>query len=123
MRNLRILATAVVAAFAVAPISGFAQDPAPVKTGVVAFLSGAAASPFGVPARNAAELVIELLNAGKAPAPYATKGFGGAQIQTVIIDEAGSTTTQATEDRNLGQRHNVDAVIGYISSGNCIAVA
>ena len=123
MRSLRKLTTAVVAAFAVAPISVFAQDPAPVKIGVVTFLSGAAASPFGVPSRNAAELVVELLNAGKGPAPYATKGFGGAPIQTVIIDEAGSTTTQVTEYRNLVQRHNVDLVIGYISSGNCIAVA
>ncbi len=124
MRSLMKLA-AVVAAFAVAPNSVFAQDqaPAPVKIGVVAFLSGPAASSSGVPARNAAELVIELLNAGKAPAPYATKGFGGAPIQTVIIDEAGSTTTQVTEYRNLVQRHNVDLVIGYESSGNCIAIA
>jgi branched-chain amino acid transport system substrate-binding protein len=123
MRGLSKLATAVVAAFAVAPISVLAQDPAPVKIGVVTFLSGPGASPFGVPARNAAELVIELLNAGKAPAPYATKGYGGAQIQTVIIDENTSTTIQVTEYRNLVQRHNVDLVIGYISSGNCIAVA
>jgi branched-chain amino acid transport system substrate-binding protein len=41
----------------------------------------------------------------------------------VIIDEAGSSTTQVTEYRNLVQRHNVDVVIGYVSSGNCIAVA
>jgi branched-chain amino acid transport system substrate-binding protein len=123
MRGLRKLATAVVAAFAVAPISVLAQEPAAVKIGVITFLSGPAASPFGVPARNAAEVVIELLNAGKGSAPYATKGFGGALIQTVIIDEAGSSTTQVTEYRNLVQRHNVDVVIGYVSSGNCIAVA
>ncbi len=123
MRSLMKLAATVVAAVAVASIPAFAQDAVPVKIGVVAFLSGPAASPFGVPARNAAELVVELLNAGKAPAPYATKGFGGAPIQTVIIDEAGSTTTQVTEYRNLVQRHNVDLVIGYISSGNCIAIA
>lgn len=123
MRSLSTLATAVVAAFAAAPLAVVAQDAPPVKVGVIAFLSGPAASPFGVPARNAAELVIELLNAGKAPAPYATKGFGGAQLQSVIIDEAGSTTTQVTEYRNLVQRHNVDVVIGYISSGNCLAVA
>src|SRR5450756_2194918 len=122
MRGLRKLATAVVASFAVAPISVLVQEPAAVKIGVITFLSGPAASPFGVPARNAAELVIELLNAGKAPAPYATKGFGGAQIQTVIIDEAGSSTTQVTEYRNLVQRHNVDVVIGYVSSGNCICL-
>ena len=106
-----------------APLSVLAQEPAPVKIGIVTFLSGPAASPFGVPARNAAEVVTEQLNAGKGPAPYATKGFGGAQIQTVIIDEAGSSSTQVTEYRNLVQRHNVDVVIGYVSSGNCIAVA
>src|SRR5450759_4479487 len=110
MRGLRKLATAVVAAFVVAPISVLAQEPAAVKIGVITFLSGPAASPFGVPARNAAELVTELLNAGKGPAPYATKGFGGAPIQLVVIDEAGSSTTQVTEYRNLVQRHNVDVV-------------
>jgi len=123
MRDLRKLAAAVTAALALTPIAVLAQDAAPVKIGIITFLSGAAASPFGVPARNAAEVVTEMLNAGKAPAPYATKGFGGAPIQTVIIDEAGSTTTQVTEYRNLVQRHNVDVVIGYVSSGNCLAVA
>ena len=94
-----------------------------VKIGIVAFISGPAAAPFGVPAKNAAEFVIEELNAGKGPAPYAKRGFGGATIETVIVDEAGSTTTQVTEFRNLVQRHNVDLVIGYISSGNCLAIA
>ena len=123
MQGVTKLATALVAAFAAAPVAVFAQDAAPVKVGIVTFLSGPAASPFGVPARNAAEVVVERLNEGKAPAPYATKGFGGAPIQTVIIDEAGSSTTQVTEYRNLVQRHNVDVVIGYVSSGNCLAVA
>jgi branched-chain amino acid transport system substrate-binding protein len=67
MRGLRKLATAVVAAFAVAPIPVLAQDAAPVKIGIITFLSGPAASPFGVPARNAAEVITELLNAGKVP--------------------------------------------------------
>jgi branched-chain amino acid transport system substrate-binding protein len=123
MRGLSKLAAAVVAAFAVAPVTGLAQDAAPVKIGIVTFLSGPAASPFGVPARNAAEVMTELLNAGKVPGVYATKGYGGAKVETVIIDEAGSSTTQVTEYRNLVQRHNVDVVIGYVSSGNCIAIA
>ena len=123
MRSFGKLAVAVAAALAVAPVTVLAQEPAPVKIGIITFLSGAAASPFGVPSRNAAEVVIEQLNAGKAPAPYATKGFGGAKIETVIIDENGTSTTQVTEYRNLVQRHNVDVVIGYVSSGNCIAVA
>lgn len=123
MRNLRKLATAVAAALALAPMAALAQDAAPVKIGIVTFLSGPAASPFGVPARNAAEIVVEMLNAGKAPAPYATKGFGGAKIETQFVDESGTTTTQVTEYRNLVQRDKVDVVIGYVSSGNCLAIA
>ena len=87
------------------------------------FLSGAAAGPFGVPARNAAELAIETLNAGKMPAPYEKKGINGLPIEMVITDEAGGTTKQVTEYRNLVQRANVDAIIGYISSGDCLAIA
>jgi len=94
-----------------------------VKIGIVAFISGPAAAPFGVPAKNAADFVVGELNAGKVPQPYGKKGFGGATIETVIVDEAGNTTTQVTEFRNLVQKHNVDLVIGYISSGNCLAVA
>jgi len=100
-----------------------AQD-RPVKIGIVTFLSGAAAGPFGVPARNGAEILIEALNAGgKLPTPYAAKGYGGAPIEVVFIDEAGGTTKQVSEFRNLVQRQNVDLVIGYISSGDCLAIA
>src|SRR5438067_4473129 len=95
----------------------------PFKLGVVTFLSGAAAGPFGVPARNAAEVLVESLNAGKLPAPYAEKGLGGAPIELVFIDEAGGTAKQVSEYRDLVQRQNVDLVIGYISSGDCLAVA
>jgi branched-chain amino acid transport system substrate-binding protein len=94
-----------------------------VKIGVVTFLSGPAAAPFGVPAKNSAEFMVEQLNAGRAPAPYSKKGFGGAAIEIVLLDEAGSTTTQVTEFRNLVQRQNVDLIIGYVSSGNCLAIA
>ncbi len=100
-----------------------AAEPPPFKLGVVTFLSGAAAGPFGVPARNGAEVLVEALNTGKAPAPYATKGFGGRPVQLVFIDEAGGTTKQVSEYRDLVQRQKVDAVIGYISSGDCLAVA
>jgi len=110
----------VALAVALAASAASAQN---VKVGIVAFISGPAAAPFGVPAKNAADFVIEELNAGKGPAPYNKRGFGGATIETVILDEAGTTTTQVTEFRNLVQKHNVDLVIGYISSGNCLAIA
>ena len=106
--------------------SAFSQTPPAatpeVRIGIVTFLSGPAASPFGVPARNAAELMIEQFNAGTAPAPYNQKGFGGSNIKMVLIDENGSSTSVVTEFRNLIQREKVDMVVGYISSGNCLAI-
>src|SRR5512132_1160112 len=115
---------ALAAALVAAAASARAEDGGgTLKVGIVVFLSGPAAGPFGVPARNAAELTIESINAGTLPAPYNSKGVGGLTIQPVYIDEAGGTTTQVTELRNLVQREHVDAVIGYISSGDCLAVA
>ena len=97
--------------------------PAEVKVGIVTFLSGAAAAPFGIPARNAAEVLIEELNAGRAPAPYSTRGVGGVPIRPVIIDEAGGAEKQVAEFRRLVLEERVDLVIGYISSADCLAVA
>ena len=125
--RLSLICASFIGLFA-APVT-FAQAPPtpearPFRIGVVTFLSGAAAGPFGVPARNAAEVIAESLNAGeKVPAPYAKKGYGGRPLQLVFIDEAGGTTKQVSEYRDLVQRQNVDAVIGYISSGDCLAVA
>jgi branched-chain amino acid transport system substrate-binding protein len=104
-------------------VAAAAQQPAaPIKLGIVSFLSGPAASPFGVPGRNGAEIVIEALNAGTAPAPYNTVGLAGTKIETKYVDEAGSAQQVVTEFRNLVQRDKVDAVVGYISSGSCLAV-
>jgi len=101
--------------------AGAALAQQPMRIGVVTFLSGPAAGPFGVPARNGFELVAEMTNAGQVPAPHNTKGFGGRPIELVIIDEAGGPQKQVAEFRNLAQR--VDVVIGYISSGDCLAIA
>jgi len=113
----------VLAGAAIAAVSTLCLAQEPVKIGFVTFLSGPAAAPFGVPAKNAVEFMVEELNAGKGPGNYGTRGFGGSTIQPVIIDEAGSTTTVVTEFRNLVQRQNVDFIIGYVSSGSCLAVA
>ena len=104
-----------------APASVLAEET--FSLGLVTFLSGGAAGPFGVPARNAAELVVEAINSGSLPAPYNTKGIAGLPVEPTIIDEAGGGTKQVGEFRNLAQRKNVDAVIGYISSGDCLAIA
>lgn len=122
-RRFLLASIAALGVWSTALAQGAGGEPKPFKLGVVTFLSGAAAGPFGVPARNGAEVLVEALNAGKVPAPYAKKGLGGRPIELVFIDEAGGTTKQVSEFRDLVQRQNVDAVIGYISSGDCLAVA
>lgn len=111
-------------AIAAAALAGGAvQAKDTIKVGVVAFLTGPAAGPFGVPGKNGAELVIEAANAGTLPAPYNSKGFAGAMLDPIYTDEAGGNAKQVAEYRNLVQKQNVDALVGYISSGSCMAMA
>src|SRR5262245_59941856 len=101
MRSLRhVLPTAALLAGLAAGAAPLAAQQ-PVRVGVVTFISGPAAGPFGVPARNGAELTTEMLNAGKVPTPYEGKGFGGSPIELVIIDENGGPQKQVTEFRSL----------------------
>ncbi|MEM7679294.1 MAG: ABC transporter substrate-binding protein, partial [Myxococcota bacterium] len=93
------------------------------KLGLVTFLSGGAAGPFGIPARNAGTLIVEAINAGTLPAPYTGKGIAGKSIRPIWVDEAGGASKQVASYRMLVQRQGVDAVVGYISSGDCLAVA
>jgi branched-chain amino acid transport system substrate-binding protein len=114
-----------VAAMALA--AGFATPAAAAddtfKIGVITFLSGQAAESFGVPALNGGKVLVDMLNAGgKLPAPYDKVGFGGMKIEIVEVDEAGGATKQVQEFRNLVQREEVDAVVGYVSSGDCLAI-
>jgi branched-chain amino acid transport system substrate-binding protein len=114
---------AALAVAAAASTSALAADNGKYRIGVVTFLSGAAAGPFGVPAANGAKLAVEALNSGKMPAPYGKVGINGLEIEMVLLDENGGATKQTEEFRNLVQRQKVDAVIGYISSGDCLAIA
>lgn len=118
MKLLQGLAAAGLLAFAA---GAGAQET--FKLGVVTFLSGPAAESFGVPAANGAKLMVDQFNRGTVPSPYNKTGFGGMKIEMVLIDENGGATKQVQEMRNLYQRENVDAVVGYIGSGDCLAVA
>ena len=118
----RIGALSILFAAAIASHAAIAED-VPLRIGVITFLSGPAAGPFGVPAKNAADLMVEALNRGGQIPGYEKKGFGGRQIELVYVDEAGGPTKVVTEYRNLVTRQNVDMVIGVISSGDCLAVA
>jgi branched-chain amino acid transport system substrate-binding protein len=93
------------------------------KVGIVSFLSGQAAESFGIPAVNGAKVLIEALNKGQGPAPYNKVGFGGMRIEPIYVDENGGATKQVQELRTLYDRDKVDAVVGYVGSGDCLAVA
>jgi branched-chain amino acid transport system substrate-binding protein len=115
--RLGVLATAT----ACIALSVQAQDT--YKVGIVSFLSGQAAESFGIPAINGAKVLVEAFNKGVAPAPYNKTGFGGLKIEPVYVDENGGAIKQVQELRNLYDREKVDAVVGYVSSGDCLAVA
>ena len=118
--GLMIIALAVFAIGA----PGSAQAQKTVKMGASYFLSGGGAGPFGIPARNGMDLMVEAINKGTLPAPYNTgKGLAGAMITVKYTDEATGATKQVTEFRNFAQRDKMDVVVGYISSGNCLAIA
>lgn len=121
-RRVRRLSTIAAAGLLALGMAGSAAAEE-FRVGIVSFLSGQAADSFGVPAVNAAKVLIDAFNKGKAPAPYNKTGFGGITIVPVYVDENGGATRQVQELRNLYEREKVDIVIGYVSSGDCLAVA
>ncbi len=104
-------------------VSGAPAQAQGLRIGIVVFLTGEAAEPFGLPARDGAQAMIDSLNSGQAPAPYDTPGIGGVPIVPVYVDESGGAEQQVAELRRLFEEEQVDLVIGYISSGDCMAVA
>src|SRR5476649_803040 len=109
-RHLRVALAAAGALLA----AGSASAQETFKLGIVSFLSGQAAESFGVPAVNGAKVVLDAYN---------KVGFGGVKIEAVYVDENGGATKQVQELRNLYDRDKVDAVVGYVGSGDCLAVA
>ncbi len=117
----RLLRLCAAAAVSLCAVSAMAQET--FKIGIVSFLSGQAAESFGIPAVNGAKVLIDAFNKGQAPAPYNKVGIGGLQIEVIYVDEAGGATKQVQELRNLYERDKVDVVVGYVGSGDCLAVA
>ena len=116
------LAALLAAALPMAATAEDAGEGREIRVAIVSFLSGPAAAHFGIPAKNGAEFAIDAINAGALPPPFSGVGLAGARIAPVYVDEAGGATKQVAELRNLAQRRGVDVVMGYISSGDCLAV-
>jgi len=90
------------------------QKPAELRLGITTFLSGPA-SGFGVPAKAAAEIMIDDLNA--------KGGIGGVKITPIFIDEGLGADKMLSEYRRVVQDQDVRTMISAISSGNCNIVA
>jgi len=90
------------------------QKPAELRLGITTFLSGPA-SVFGVPAKAAAEIMIDDLNA--------KGGIGGVKITPIFIDEGLGADKMLSEYRRVVQDQDVRTMISAISSGNCNIVA
>ena len=100
---------------ALAPAGAFAQDkPAELNIGITTYSSGAA-SVFGVPARHAAEMLAERINA--------EGGIDGVPIKLHFIDEGAGLETLLTEYRRLVEDEGMDVMFASISSGVCNKIA
>lgn len=86
-----------------------AEKPAELKIGISTFLSGPA-SVFGVPAREAAEILVADINA--------TGGIGGVPVSATFIDEGGGGEKLLSEYRRLVEG-GTRVMFSAISSGNC----
>ncbi len=122
-KGISLSAVAIAGSLSLAVMASptMAEEEKTVKVGFVTFLSGGAAGPFGVPARNAAELMIQSINAGAVPAPYNSAGFAGAKIDPIFVDE--NSKQKVADYQKLVQKDEVDMIVGYISSGSCKAIA
>jgi branched-chain amino acid transport system substrate-binding protein len=114
---LSLCFSTVVVVLASAPILAATRPsgaPAELKVGFVDFFSGAAA-PFGMSGKNAAEWLIDKWNK--------EDGIRGVKIKLIMVDEAGGPDKQVTEYQRLVLDEKVEAVVGYTSSANCLAIA
>lgn len=115
MIHLKTFAAAAVALLALAmPAAAQSDKPSEVGFGVFTFTSGPAAA-YGMPGRNAAELVIEQINAAG--------GIGGVKIKPTYVDEGQGTEGVVAEFRRLAADQNNQVMVAALSSGNCLALA
>lgn len=98
-----------------------AQAEETFKMGIISFFSGPAAGSVGIPQQKTSELLIEAINAGTLPAPYNTPGIGGLQVEGIYVDE--NSKQKSADYKRLVNKDNVSAIVGYVSSGNCKAMA
>lgn len=114
MRRLDLISLlAGAAALVGASVAQAAEKPKELVLGITTFLSGPA-SVFGVPGKDAAELLIAEINA--------KGGILGVPIKPIFIDEGAGTNQLLSEYRRVVQDEGATVMLAAISSGNCNAL-
>lgn len=114
MTRFKPIATALLLAAAVGSASAQTNKPAEIGFGIFTFTSGPAAA-YGMPGRNAAELVINQINA--------SGGIGGVPIKPIYVDEGQGADGVIAEFRRLASDNANQTMIAALSSANCLALA
>ncbi|WP_083290392.1 ABC transporter substrate-binding protein [Oligella sp. HMSC05A10] len=110
----KVLSVLGTAALLMSMTNAFAQDkPAELKVGISTYLSGSA-SVFGIPAKEAADMIIENINS--------SGGIDGVKIVPTYIDEGGGSEKLLSEYRRLAEG-GTRVMLSAISSGHCNIVA
>lgn len=109
-----ISAFALTASVAFAGPVAAQEKPGSVGLGIFTFTSGPAAA-YGMPGKNAADLMIEQINA--------KGGFGGVPITPTYVDEAQGTQGIIAEYRRLAGDPKNQVMMAALSSANCLALA
>jgi branched-chain amino acid transport system substrate-binding protein len=109
MRALAWIASIVSALALGAP--AHAQDkPSEIKIAITTFLSGPA-SVFGVPGKNAAEMIADDINK--------KGGINGVPVKLIFIDEGAGGEALVSNYRRAVQDEKADVTFASISSGSC----
>ena len=111
MKRTMLLLGGLALATAVSPALAKSTKPKSLNIAIVTFFSGSGGV-VGGPTVDSAKIAIEDIN--KAG------GINGVPIKAQYVDESGGATKQVAEFRSLAGK--VDAVLGYVSSANCLAV-
>lgn len=113
MTRISWLWSGLAAVLLLGPVAGHAEQTKPkaIKVAIVTFFSGSGAV-VGGPTVDAAKIMFKKINEAG--------GIDGVPIEARYIDESGGPTKQVAEIRALAG--HVDAVIGYASSADALAI-
>jgi len=90
------------------------ERPSSLGLGIFTFTSGPAAA-YGMPGKNAADLIIDDINA--------KGGIGGVPVTPIYVDEAQGAQGVIAEYRRLAGDAKNQIMVAALSSANCLALA